>query len=313
MRVVVLDDYQQVVESCAPWHELGDAEVVFQPRHVEYAELLRVLDGADVVVTIRERTPLPAEVLRRLPSLRLVVTAGMNNASIDVAAAREIGIEVCGTRQLDGPPAELTWGLILAVLRRIPVEDAYLRGGGWQSTVGHGLEGATLGLIGLGRVGQRVARVAAAFEMAIVGHSANLDPAFARSLGVEAVSKSELLHRSDVVSLHLRLSGRSRGVVGEAELREMKASAILVNTARGPLVDEAALLRALDERWIAGAGLDVYDREPLPSDHPLRRSPRTVLTPHIGYVTAENYRQYFCDAVDDILAWRDGEPIRVLD
>lgn len=313
MRVVVLDDYQQVAASSAPWHELPGAEIVFMERHVDGDELLAALEGAEVIVVIRERTPMSAETLRRLPALRLIVSTGMSNASIDIAAARELGIIVCGTSQLDAAPVELTWALILAVARSVPLESAAMRAGGWQTSVGRALEGATLGIIGLGRLGQRTAKIGAAFGMSVVAWSQNLDPHLAGSLGIEAVTKDDLLHRSDVISLHLRLSDRTRGIIGASELQRMKGSAILINTSRGPIVDEAALIRALNEGWIAGAGLDVYDREPLPVEHPLRRAPRAVLTPHLGYVTFEGFRLNFSEAVENIVAWQAGAPVRRID
>jgi phosphoglycerate dehydrogenase-like enzyme len=313
VEIVVMDDYQQVISGYADWDSLGPgATVSFLDRHLDGEELIAALAGADVVVAVRERTALPATVLERLPRLRLIVTAGMWNAAIDLAAARRQGIEVCGTGGVAGSAAELTWALILACARRVPTEDAVIRAGGWQSTVGTDLEGHTLGVIGLGRLGRRVATVGAAFGMEVVAWSTNLDPDAARSMGVVPVTKQELLRRSDVVTLHLKLSERSRGTLGAADLRLMKPTAYLINTSRGPLVDEPALLQALDEGWIAGAGLDVYDVEPLPAEHPLRRNRRTVLTPHLGYVTEDSYRRFFTDAVEDIAAWRAGTPIRVL-
>ena len=313
VEIVVMDDYQQVIAGYADWDSLGpDTAVTFLDRHLDGEELIAALAGADVVVAVRERTALPAAVLDRLPRLRLIVTAGMWNASIDVEAARRRGIELCGTGGVAGSAAELTWALILACVRRLPTEDTLIRAGGWQSTVGMDLEGQTLGVIGLGRLGRRVAAVGSAFGMEVLAWSTNLDPEAARSMGVLPVTKEELLGRSDVVSLHLKLSERSRGTLGASELRLMKPTAYLINTSRGPLVDEPALLRALDEGWIAGAGLDVYDVEPLPPDHPLRRTDRTVLTPHLGYVTDASYRRFFTDAVEDIAAWRAGAPIRVL-
>ena len=311
MKVVVLDDYQRCASRFAPWDELG-CEVAYVHEHLLGDALVDVLAGADVVVAMRERTPFDAELLERLPALRLLVTTGASNASIDVAAATRLGVTVCGTRSLPGPAAELTWALILALLRQVPESDAGLRAGEWQHTVGTDLAGATLGLLGLGRLGQRVARVATAFEMEVLAWSQNLDPEVARSHGVTPVGKDELLARSDVVSLHLRLSDRTRGLVGERELAAMRRTAYLVNTSRGPLVDEKALVAALHAGEIAGAGLDVYDVEPLPRDHPLRSTPNTVLTPHTGYVTDGGYRLFYGDAVEDIVAWRDGAPLRVV-
>jgi len=281
--------------------------------HLEGIEpLAERLAPFDAIVAMRERTAFGADLLARLPRLRLLVTTGMANPSIDLAAAREHGIVVCGTRGLPSPTAELTWGLILAVLRHIPAEDARLRAGGWQATVGSELAGRTLGIIGLGRLGRRVARVAHAFEMDVLAWSQNLDPDDARRHGAEPVGRDELLARADVVTIHLRLSARTRGLIGAAELARMKPSAVLVNTSRGPIVDEDALVEALRGGVIAGAGLDVYDTEPLPADHPLRSAPNTVLTPHIGYVTSAGYTRFFQDALEDVAAFLRGEPVRVI-
>jgi phosphoglycerate dehydrogenase-like enzyme len=271
------------------------------------------LDGASVVLAMRERTAFDAELLGRLPDLRLLVTTGLGNAAIDLAAADARGVTVCGT---GGPPsqntAELTWGLILAVLRHIPEEDASVKAGGWQRTVGRDLYGARLGLVGLGRIGQQMAKIAAGFEMDVVAWSQHLDPQVAADNGVQPVTKEDLFATADVVSVHLKLSDRSRGLIGEPELRSMQRSAILVNTSRGPIVDATALRRALAEGWIAGAGLDVYDVEPLPADDPLRTAPGTVLTPHLGYVTERTMDYWYDEIAEGIAAWRRGEPVRVI-
>ncbi len=311
MKVAVLDDWQGCASSYADWDRLG-ADVDFVREHLLGDPLVERIGDAEVVVVMRERTPFDADLLARLPGLRLLVTTGAANASIDVAAAQGRGVTVCGTRSLPGPAAELTWALILALLRQVPHADATVRAGGWQDTVGTDLEGAVLGLVGLGRLGSRVARVGLAFGMEVLAWSQNLDPAVAREQGVEPVSKDELLARSDVVSLHLRLSDRTRGIVAAPDLAAMRRTAFLVNTSRGPLVDEAALLHALHAGEIAGAGLDVFDEEPLPEDHPLRTAPRTVLAPHLGYVTDGGYRLFYGDAVDDVAAWLDGSPLRVV-
>ena len=258
---------------------------------------------------VAELVPRP----ERLPNLRLLVTTGMANASIDVAAARRQGIVVAGTGGLSAPTAELTWGLILAVTRHVCAEDRRVRAGGWQRTIGPELSGRTLGVLGLGRLGRRVAAVAQAFEMDVIAWSQNLRSEDAAELGVEAVSKEDLFRRADVLTIHTRLSDRTRGLVTAAELALMKPSAYLVNTSRGPIVDEAALLAALNDGTIAGAALDVYDVEPLPAGHPLRSAPNTVLTPHLGYVSEGSYEVYFREAVEDIAAFLDGEPVRVLD
>ncbi len=312
MKAVVLDDCQRCAVRLAPWDEL-DLDVEFVHDHVDGAELATRLADAAVVVAMRERTPFDARLLSRLPALRLLVTTGARNASIDLDAARGQGIVVCGTRGLTTPTVELTWALILAVMRRVTVEDQSVRTGGWQGTIGADLAGATLGLVGLGRLGSAVARIGLAFDMRVLAWSQNLHPGMTRELDVEPTTKEELFTRSDVVSVHLVLSDRTRGVVGDAELRAMKPTACLVNTSRGPVVDTPALVAALHGSRIAGAGVDVYDVEPLPPDHPLRSSPRTVLTPHLGYVTEGNYRLFYGDAVEDIRAWANGRPVRVLE
>jgi phosphoglycerate dehydrogenase-like enzyme len=312
-RVVVLDDYQDVARQFGPWSDLGpQLELDVVTAHLVGPELVDRLAHAEVVVAMRERTAFDRSVLAALPDLKLLVTTGMGNAAIDMAAAAQLGITVCGTGILASPTAELTWGLVLALVRRLPAEDAAMRRGDWQLGVGTELAGKAFGVIGLGRLGQRVARVAQAFEMPVLGWSQNLDPDLARSLGVEPVSKADLLRGSDVVSLHLKLSDRTRGIIGAADLALMRPSAYLVNTSRGPLVDTDALLAALCDGRIAGAGIDVYDEEPLPHEHPLRSSPRTVLTPHVGYVTDGTYQVFFTEAVADIAAWLAGEPLRVL-
>ena len=314
-RIVLLDDYQGVALDYGGWDRVPDEwQVVALEQHVDDAEaLVEALSDAEIVVAMRERTPFPAAILDRLPDLRLLVTTGMANAAIDVAAARRNGVVVCGTGSKIAPTAELSWGLILSLLRSIPVEDAGMRAGGWQRTIGGDLEGATLGLVGLGRLGARMATIGRAFGMEVLAWSQNLDPAAAREAGAEPVEKLALFERADVASVHYKLSERSRGLVGAAEIGAMKPSAYLVNTSRGPIVDTDALLAALASGAIAGAGLDVYDTEPLPADHPLRRAPRTVLTPHLGYVTEDTYDTFFCDAVEDVLAYLDGAPVRVVE
>ena len=311
-RVVVLDDYQRVAAGSARWGDLHD-DVRFVHEHLGGESLVAVLADADVVVAMRERTPFDAALLERLPALRLLVTTGATNASIDLAAAERRGVTVCGTRSLASPAAELTWALLLALVRQLPQADHDLRRGGWQTTVGTELAGKTLGVLGLGRLGRRVARVGLAFDMRVIAWSQHLDPGTARDLGVQpAAGKDELLTTSDVVSLHLRLSDRTRGIVGARELALMKPTAYLVNISRGPLVDEDALVAALTEGRIAGAGLDVFDREPLPRHHRLRTVPRTVLSPHLGYVTDGGYRVFYGDAVEDVMAWKAGTPVRVV-
>jgi phosphoglycerate dehydrogenase-like enzyme len=312
--VAVLDDYQGVAEALGPWDELGDAVSVtaFRDHVDDDDELVTLLGAFEVVVAMRERTPFPAHRLERLPNLRLLVTTGMANAAIDVAAARRQGIVVAGTGGLSAPTAELTWGLILAVTRHVCAEDRRVRAGGWQRTIGPELSGRTLGVLGLGRLGRRVAAVAQAFEMDVIAWSQNLRSEDAAELGVEAVSKEDLFRRADVLTIHTRLSDRTRGLVTAAELALMKPSAYLVNTSRGPIVDEHALVTALTTGTIAGAGLDVYDTEPLPAGNPLRDAPNTVLLPHLGYVTEAAYRSMFKQVAEDVAAWRAGSPIRVL-
>jgi phosphoglycerate dehydrogenase-like enzyme len=276
------------------------------------ADLVRRLAGSEVAVAMRERTPFPAEVLAGLPALRLLVTTGMKNAAIDVEAARTRGVLVCGTGGTGNAVPELTIGMIIALTRNFAAEDAGVRAGGWQHTIGPGLAGNTVGIVGLGRLGVPVAGLAQALGMRVIAWSPNLTPERAAEHGVRAVGKRELFAGADVVTIHLPLSDRSRGLVGTSELAAMKPTAYLINTSRGPIVDEGALVAALRERRIAGAGLDVYDVEPLPADHPLRALPNTLLLPHIGYVTTENYRAWFGDVVEDILAWDAGQPVRVL-
>jgi phosphoglycerate dehydrogenase-like enzyme len=314
-RIVLLDDYQGVALDYGGWDRIPDEwQVVAFEQHCDDAdELVEALAEAEIVVAMRERTPFPAAVLDRLPDLKLLITTGMANVAIDVAAARRNGVVVCGTGSKGAPTAELSWGLILSLLRSIPTEHAGMREGGWQRTIGGDLEGATLGLVGFGRLGRRMVPIAQAFGMDVLVWSQNLDPEAARELGAHPVEKLELFERADIVSVHYKLSERSRGLVGAAEIGAMKPSAYLVNTSRGPIVDTDALVAALEAGTIAGAGLDVYDTEPLPADHPLRSAPRTVLTPHLGYVTEDTYATFFSDAVEDVLAWLDGAPVRVVE
>jgi phosphoglycerate dehydrogenase-like enzyme len=313
MRVAVLDDYQRVARSLADWGQLHDAAVVCFADHVGDADaLVDRLAGFDVVVAMRERTAFPAPVLERLPDLQLLVTTGPFNASIDVAAAEARGVTVCGTGGTFWNTAELTWALILAAARSLPAEEALLRAGGWQKTLGRTLHGATLSVLGLGNLGSVVARLGIAFGMPVVAWSPNLTAERCEQVGVSLVERDELFTRADVLSVHLRLSDRSRGLVGARELALMKPSAVLVNTSRGPIVDEPALASALERGALGGAGLDVFTVEPLPDDHPLRRAPNTVLTPHLGYVTEDCYRVFYGDAVEDIAAWQAGSPVRVI-
>lgn len=312
MRIAVLDDYQDIARSLADWGTLDAELVVFTDTVRHPDELVERLAGFDVVVAMRERTPFPADVLERLTDLRLLVSTGPRNAAIDVRAAGRLGITVCATGYDPSPTAELAWALILAAARNLPRETGSMRDGGWQLSVGTGLSGKTLGLLGLGTLGSRVAKIGQAFGMRTIAWSRHLTADAAAEHGVRAVSKEELFAESDVVSVHLVLSHRTRGLVGAAELRSMKPTALLVNTSRGPILDEDALLDALRDGQIACAAIDVYDTEPLPADHPLRSAPRALLTPHIGYVTRDLYETFYRDAVEDIAAFRDGSPVRVM-
>lgn len=313
-RVAVLDDYQQAALTSADWSALrGRAEVtVFTDHLADPAAVASRLAPFEVIVAMRERTPFPGSLLQRLPALRLLVTTGMANASIDLAAAGRQGVVVCGTGGSAAAAPELTWALVMALIRHVPAEDARVRAGGWQQTVGGELAGRTLGLLGLGRIGERVAGYGRAFGMEVIAWSQNLTPERARACGAELVPKPELFARAGIVSIHLRLSPRTAGLAGAAELALLGREGYLINTSRGPIVDEAALIAALRGNIIAGAGLDVFDSEPLPAGHPLRSLPNTVLTPHLGYVTTESYQVFYGEAVADILAWLDGSPVRVL-
>ncbi|MEZ4554510.1 MAG: D-2-hydroxyacid dehydrogenase family protein [Dehalococcoidia bacterium] len=314
MRVALLDDYQDVALRLVDWSALGpESEVVALHEHIADKDaLVSALAGFDVVMAMRERTAFPRDVLERLPDLRLIVTAGMGNRVIDVDAARELGKTVCGTRVHGRGTAELTWGLIISLLRNIPREHAAVLDGKWQVSLGVPLEGSVLGVIGLGNLGSAVARVANAFDMEVLAWSENLTADRATAAGATLVSKDELLRRADVVTVHQVLSRRTRGLLGAAELALMKPTAYLVNTSRGPIVDELALAEALREGRIAGAGLDVFDVEPLPADHPFRQLDNILLTPHIGYVTRDTYSLWYGDAIEDIWAFYAGTPVREL-
>lgn len=312
-RIVILDDIERAALTHGPWSRLGAGwQVDAIDRHLEGDDLVEALRDAEVIVTMRERTPLGREQIAAAGSLRLLVTTGMRNAAIDVAAAKERGIVVCGTRSSVSSAAELAWALILASARRIVESAESVRSGEWGGELGVDLAGRTLGIVGLGGIGQRVARVARAFDMDVLAWSHNLAAETAAEHGARRVDKAELFAAADIVTIHLRLSDRTVGLVGAAELAAMKDTAILVNTSRGPIVREAALLAALQAGSIGGAALDVYDTEPLPPDHPFRTGAGLLATPHIGYVTAGNFGQYFTDAVENIAAWEAGEPVRVL-
>ncbi|MDP9997100.1 MULTISPECIES: D-2-hydroxyacid dehydrogenase family protein [Pseudarthrobacter] len=312
-RLAILDDYQDVAHGFADWASLkGVSTSVFREPFQSEDALAAALADVQIVVAMRERTPFPRSVLERLPGLKLLVTTGMANAVIDVAAAEEFGITVCGTPGSPTAAPELTWGLLLALARHLPAEENSLRAGTWQTTVGVELSGKTLGVVGLGKIGRRIAGYGQAFGMDVLAWSQNLTDEDAAEAGVQRVSKEDLFRNSDVVTLHLRLSPRSEGIVGERELRQLGPEGLLVNTARGPLVEQDALVRALNEGWIRGAALDVFDTEPIPPAHPLLSTPNTVLSPHLGYVTEESYRQFYGGAFEDVKAWLEGSPVRVI-
>ena len=279
---------------------------------VDEDELVRRLVDSTVIVAMRERTPFPASLFARLPKLELLVTTGIKNAAIDLDAAKANGVTVCGTESTGNAVPEITMGMIIALSRNFVAEATAVRAGGWQHTIGPGLAGLTLGIVGLGRLGIPVAKLGHAFQMRVNAWSPNLTPERAAEHGVQAVSKDELFAGSDVITIHMPLSERSRGLIGAADLARMKRTAYLVNTSRGPIVDEAALVAALSAERIAGAALDVYDNEPLPADHPLRTLPNVLALPHIGYVTTDQYRTWYGQVVEDIVAWTAGDPVRVL-
>jgi phosphoglycerate dehydrogenase-like enzyme len=311
-RVALLDDYQDVATTIVDWPP--EWEVVSFTDHVDGPdELVARLQGFDVLVAMRERTAFPRTVLERLPDLRLLVTTGLRNAAIDVGAAHDHGVVVSGTWGIISNTVELTWALILAVARHLPDETAAVRSGGWQQAVGSDLNGRTLGVLGLGNIGSRVARIGAAFGMDVIAWSANLTDERAAECGASRVEKDELFRRADVVTVHLVLSERTRGLIGATELASMRQSSFLVNTSRGPIIDDAALIDALERGAIAGAGLDAFEVEPLPADHPYRKLPNVVATPHIGYVTGDCYRIFYDQIVEDIAAFLGGEPVRVIE
>jgi phosphoglycerate dehydrogenase-like enzyme len=313
-RCAIIDDYQECALDMADWGALGaEVEVTaFKDHLADEDEIAGRLAEFEIVCVMRERTPFPGSLIAKLPKLGLLLTSGMRNFSIDLAAARDRGVTVCGTPSIGSPTSELTWGLILGLVRHIPLEDRSTRLGAWQRTVGHDLQGKTLGILGLGRLGGRVATVGKAFGMDVVAWSQNLTAERCAEIGAERVDKDALFARADVLSIHLVLSDRTRGLVQAADLARLKPSAYFVNTSRGPIVDEAALIEVLEQGRIAGAALDVFDVEPLPLDHPFRRLENTVITPHLGYVSVANYENYFGAMVEDIRAWLAGEPIRVM-
>jgi phosphoglycerate dehydrogenase-like enzyme len=313
MRVVVLDDYQAVAAELADWPSGPGWSVAFEHERLPSDDaVVARLAEADAVVVMRERTPFSAAVLARLPRLRLLVTGGMRNAAVDTAAAARHGVTVCGVPGSSPATAELAWALLLALVRSLPAEDAALRAGRWQSTVGTGLAGRTLGIVGLGRLGRRMVPVARAFGMDVLAWSAHLTAETAADAGASRVDKHELFRRSDVVSLHLVLSERSRGTVGREELALLGPQGCLINTARSGLVDRDALLEALHAGTLGGAAIDVFDVEPVPADDPLLSAPNTVLTPHLGFVTRENLAHWYSGSVTALQAFAAGAPVHVL-
>jgi D-3-phosphoglycerate dehydrogenase len=315
-RAAVLDDYQNVALTFADWSPITrDVEVkVFDKPFANQAEVIKALQGFAIIVGMRERTPFPHKVIEALPDLKLLITTGARNNSFDVKACSERGITVCGTGVVGSPTTGIAFGLMLELTRRVGFENARLKAGApWQVTIGRDLEGLTLGILGLGKLGQRSATVGKAFGMKTIAWSQNLTPEKAQAGGAELVTKEDLFRSADVVTIHLVLSDRSRGLVGAKELGLMKKTSYLVNTSRGPIVDEKALIAILQSKSIAAAGLDVFDVEPLPLDHPFRKMDNVVITPHLGYVSEQNYRKYFPDIVEDIRAWLDGKPVRVVE
>jgi phosphoglycerate dehydrogenase-like enzyme len=312
--IAILDDYQGVALGMADWSLLeGRAHiVVFQDHISDATELVSRLSQFEVICVLRERTPLPRPILERLPKLKLIASVTMRNASIDMVAAKELGVTVCGTGSPSQGAPVLTWTLILAMLRNLPAELASVRNGRWQVSLGGDLKGHTLGVLGLGKIGSLVASVGRAFGMNVIAWSQNLTPEVANERGARLVSKEDLFRNSDILTLHMVLSDRSRGIVGARELALMKPSAYLINTSRGLLVDEQSLIEVLRRCKIAGAALDVYGVEPLPADHPFRSLGNVMATPHIGFVTRDTYKTFYRETVENIIAWLDGRPIRVL-
>jgi phosphoglycerate dehydrogenase-like enzyme len=315
-RCAILDDYQNVALQSADWSKISkDVETKVFNEHLGSAEnVVKALAPFEIVVAMRERTGFPRAVIEKLPNLKLLITTGMRNASIDVAAAKEKGVTVCGTPATGNPTSGIAIGLMLELTRRIGYENARMKAGeAWQTTIGPDLDGLTLGVLGLGKLGTRTAQIGKAFGMKVIAWSQNLTPEKCAEAGVGYVSKDDLFKQADFITIHVVLSARSRGLVGAHEIGLMKPTAYLINTSRGPIIDEAAMLAALRDKKIAGAGLDVFDVEPLPKDHPLRKMDNAVITPHLGYVSAQNYRAYFAGVVDDIRGFLDGKPVRVME
>ena len=314
MKLAILDDYQGTAKDLADWSQLpaGVEVEFFQDHIVDEDQLVERLKDFDLVQGMRERTPFPRSVLSRLPKLRLLITTGRRHASFDIEAASDLGITVCGTNGGGEGPTELTWGLILAMLRHIPEEEQRSRAGSWGTTIGIGVKGKTLGLIGLGHIGSLVARVATAFDMNIIAWSQNMTAERAKECGATLVDKETLFKESDIVSVHLVLSDRTRGLVGASDLALMKSSAYIVNISRGPIIDEKALIDVLERRAIAGAALDTFDIEPLPKDHPLFKTPNTLICPHLGYVIDDSYEAFYAGIIENVRAFTSGEPVRTI-
>jgi phosphoglycerate dehydrogenase-like enzyme len=313
LRCAILDDYQNVALQMADRTQLADRVdvTVFTAPFEGAAAATAALQDFDIVCAMRERTPFGADVLSALPKLKLLLTSGMRNASFDLDTAKARNIVVCGTGAVGNPTAGLAIGLMLELTRRIGFENARMKAGEpWQVTLGQDIEGKTLGVVGLGKLGSQVAAIARAMGMKTSAWSTNLTREACEKAGATYATKEELFATADIITIHLVLSARSRGLVSRQDIARMKSTSYLINTARGPIVDEAALLEALQARNIAGAGLDTYSHEPLPTDHPLRKLDNVVLTPHLGYVTAENYRRYYAEMVEDIAGWLKGEPVR---
>jgi D-3-phosphoglycerate dehydrogenase len=315
LKGAILDDYQQVAMKVVDWSPVTKDVTfkVFTEPLGTPDNVIAALKDCAVVCLMRERTLLGGDVINALPNLKLIITSGMRNAAIDMAAAAARGIPVCGTESLGPPTAELTFGLMLELARKIGMENARLKAGArWQSTLGIDLYGKTLGIVGLGKLGARVARIANALDMKVIAWSKNLTAEKAQAAGATLVRKEELLRTSDFVTVHVQLSERTHGLIGAADLALMKPTAFFINTSRGPVADEKAIEAALRDKKIAGAAIDVYNIEPLPLDHPFRKLDNIVITPHLGYVTAENYKRFYGHMVEDIRAWLDGNPIRVI-
>jgi phosphoglycerate dehydrogenase-like enzyme len=314
MRIAILDDYQNISRSIADWSPLdGRAEItVFNTSIGDSDRVAQTLAGYDVIVCMRERTPLPASVIQRLHNVKLIVTTGMRNAAIDGQAARAKGIALCGARGQGAPAAELAWALAMGLMKNIAPDDRSMRNGEWQPNLGRTMGGKTLAMLGLGNLGARVAKYGLAFGMDVIAWSQNLTDARCAEIGVRRVSLNEALSHGDIVCIKLVLGDRTRGLIGAAELAQMKPTAFLVNTSRGPIIDEAALITALRERTIAGAGIDVYDVEPLALDHPFRSLDNILMSPHTGYVTQENLAAMYTNVIQAIAAFMDGDPIDVL-